>query len=36
MSLTYVVRRILLAFVVVWLATTVIFFLPRIASGRLF
>lgn len=34
MSLTYVVRRILLAFVVVWLATTVIFFLPRIASGR--
>lgn len=34
MSLSYVVRRILLAFVVVWLATTVIFFLPRIASGR--
>jgi peptide/nickel transport system permease protein len=34
MSLTYVVRRILLAIVVIWAATTVIFFLPRVASGR--
>lgn len=34
MSLGYVVRRILLFFVVVWAATTFIFFLPKMASGR--
>ncbi|MBV9543671.1 MAG: ABC transporter permease, partial [Chloroflexi bacterium] len=34
MSATYVVRRILLFFVVVWAATTFIFFLPKLAPGR--
>ena len=34
MSLTYVIRRILLFFVVVWAATTFIFFLPKLAPGR--
>ena len=34
MSLGYVVRRILLFFVVVWAATTFIFFLPKLAPGR--
>jgi len=33
-SATYVVRRILLFFVVVWAATTFIFFLPKMAPGR--
>ena len=34
MSAGYVVRRILLFFVVVWAATTFIFFLPKLAPGR--
>ena len=34
MSPAYVVRRILLFFVVVWAATTFIFFLPKLAPGR--
>jgi peptide/nickel transport system permease protein len=34
MSLTYVFKRILLAIVVIWVATTFIFFLPRVASER--
>jgi len=34
MSLSYVVKRVLLFFLVIWLATTFIFFLPRIASDR--
>jgi peptide/nickel transport system permease protein len=34
MSATYVIRRILLFFVVVWAATTLIFFLPKLAPGR--
>ncbi len=34
MSLGYLVRRILLFFVVVWAATTFIFFLPKLAPGR--
>ena len=34
MSAAYVVRRILLFFVVVWAATTFIFFLPKLAPGR--
>jgi peptide/nickel transport system permease protein len=33
-SLGYVIRRILLFFVVVWAATTFIFFLPKLAPGR--
>jgi peptide/nickel transport system permease protein len=33
-SAAYVVRRILLFFVVVWAATTLIFFLPKLAPGR--
>jgi peptide/nickel transport system permease protein len=34
LSASYVVRRILLFFVVVWAATTFIFFLPKMAPGR--
>ena len=34
MSAAYVVRRVLLFFVVVWAATTFIFFLPKLAPGR--
>lgn len=34
MSAAYVVRRVLLFFVVVWAATTLIFFLPKMAPGR--
>ena len=34
MSAGYVVRRVLLFFVVVWAATTFIFFLPKLAPGR--
>lgn len=34
MSAAYVVRRVLLFFVVVWAATTFIFFLPKMAPGR--
>lgn len=34
MSATYVVRRVLLFFVVIWAATTFIFFLPKLAPGR--
>ncbi len=34
MTLAYVVRRLLLFFVVVWAATTLIFFLPKMAPGR--
>ncbi len=34
MSAAYIVRRILLFFVVVWAATTFIFFLPKLAPGR--
>src|SRR5439155_16463636 len=34
MTLGYVVRRILLFVVVVWVATSFIFFLPRLAPGR--
>src|SRR3954463_8900441 len=30
----YIVRRILLFVLVVWMATSVIFFLPRLAPGR--
>jgi peptide/nickel transport system permease protein len=33
-SAAYVVRRVLLFFVVVWAATTLIFFLPKMAPGR--
>jgi len=33
-SAAYVVRRVLLFFVVVWAATTFIFFLPKMAPGR--
>jgi peptide/nickel transport system permease protein len=33
-SAGYVVRRVLLFFVVVWAATTFIFFLPKLAPGR--
>jgi peptide/nickel transport system permease protein len=33
-SAAYVVRRVLLFFVVVWAATTFIFFLPKLAPGR--
>lgn len=34
MTLGYIIRRILLFFVVVWAATSFIFFLPRLAPGR--
>jgi peptide/nickel transport system permease protein len=34
LSAAYVVRRVLLFFVVVWAATTFIFFLPKMAPGR--
>jgi peptide/nickel transport system permease protein len=34
MTVSFVVRRILLFFVVVWAATTLIFFLPKLAPGR--
>ncbi len=34
MSLGYIVKRILLFFVVMWAATTLIFFLPKLAPGR--
>jgi peptide/nickel transport system permease protein len=34
MSVAYIIRRILLFFVVVWAATTLIFFLPKLAPGR--
>lgn len=34
MSAAYVIRRVLLFFVVVWAATTFIFFLPKMAPGR--
>jgi peptide/nickel transport system permease protein len=34
LSAGYVVRRVLLFFVVVWAATTFIFFLPKMAPGR--
>ena len=34
MSAAYVIRRVLLFFVVVWAATTLIFFLPKMAPGR--
>ena len=34
MSVGYVVRRVLLFFLVVWAATTFIFFLPKLAPGR--
>ncbi|HUX87100.1 MAG TPA: ABC transporter permease [Chloroflexota bacterium] len=34
MSPLYVIRRILLFFVVVWAATSLIFFLPKLAPGR--
>jgi peptide/nickel transport system permease protein len=33
-SAAYIVRRVLLFFVVVWAATTFIFFLPKMAPGR--
>jgi peptide/nickel transport system permease protein len=33
-SAAYIVRRVLLFFVVVWAATTFIFFLPKLAPGR--
>jgi peptide/nickel transport system permease protein len=33
-SAAYVIRRVLLFFVVVWAATTLIFFLPKMAPGR--
>jgi peptide/nickel transport system permease protein len=33
-TIGYIVRRILLFFLVVWAATTFIFFLPRLAPGR--
>jgi peptide/nickel transport system permease protein len=33
-SAAYVIRRVLLFFVVVWAATTFIFFLPKLAPGR--
>jgi peptide/nickel transport system permease protein len=34
MSLGYLIRRILVFFVVMWAATTLIFFLPKLAPGR--
>lgn len=34
MSIAYVIRRILLLFVVVWAAMSFIFFLPKLAPGR--
>jgi peptide/nickel transport system permease protein len=34
LTVGYVVRRILLFFVVLWAATTFIFFLPKLAAGR--
>lgn len=34
MSLLYVIRRVLLFFVIVWAATSLIFFLPKLAPGR--
>ena len=34
MTIGYLVRRILLFVLVVWAATTFIFFLPRLAPGR--
>ena len=34
MTLGYIVRRILLFLIVIWSATTFIFFLPRLAPGR--
>jgi len=34
MSLGYLIRRILIFFVVMWAATTLIFFLPKLAPGR--
>jgi peptide/nickel transport system permease protein len=33
-TLGYIIRRILLFFLVIWAATTFIFFLPRLAPGR--
>jgi peptide/nickel transport system permease protein len=34
MNLGYLIRRVALFFVVLWGATTFIFFLPKLASGR--
>ena len=34
MSLGYLLRRIVIFFVVMWAATTIIFFLPKLAPGR--
>jgi peptide/nickel transport system permease protein len=34
MTLGYAVRRVILFFVVVWAATTFMFFLPKVATGR--
>lgn len=34
MSVSYVIKRVLLFFVVVWAATSLIFFLPKLAPGR--
>src|SRR5690242_14103597 len=34
MTVSYLIRRLLLFAIVVWLATSVIFFLPRLAPGR--
>ena len=34
MSLNYVVKRILLYFLIVWVGVTITFFLPRLAPGR--
>lgn len=34
MTFAYVLRRVLLFFVVVWAATTFMFFLPKLATGR--
>lgn len=34
MSLNYVIKRVLMFFLIIWVGTTITFFLPRLAPGR--